>query len=626
MRQAIETAPRDGTNVILEDDASGTYDVAYWSAEAGRWISENGEPSKITPSHWHQRHGDYQYFLQENDRKPRRFAAFPIAVGLLVLGLMGLYFEVFDSLYFEVFHSETILPKQDSHKTDLALRQRAEADQARVKAGTQVNQAVEAPPRETRKSVMTGQSTESLTNGLAENHSAIDGLDRQLQTELANSAQSVEQDQQRITALAREATAARQELTASTEQHRQALEEERARSAALASELATAHRELDAQAAQLRKSSDEAARLKQAEAAKSAQSNEEERKKSAALAREATAARQELTASTEQHRQALEEERARSAALASELARREVEIQALQKAVEEAVQQKQAVESTIAKLRQSQQQERQRAEALSSELAEVRRELKALATLSRQKDDEAEQLKRVAETATAELQRVQQRDEAQALESQLAKVRQSADAQVATPGKTSEEAARTKHIETVRSDFAGNLRRQKSGETAPDQAVEDAKAELRPSVHHKPGQPKGITPNAETTRQSAGSGATEQSVSTQGTGSAAAGLLARAKALVGQGNISAARVVLERAAETGNAQATFALAETYDPNVLATWRTRRTPGDTTKARDLYAKAYGGGIKAAKDRAQALVFVGSERKPASWFGREEADDY
>ena len=113
-------------------------------------------------------------------------------------------------------------------------------------------------------------------------------------------------------------------------------------------------------------------------------------------------------------------------------------------------------------------------------------------------------------------------------------------------------------------------------------------------------------------------------VSTEAKGSEAAGLLARAKALVGQGNIGAARDVLERAAETGSAQATFALAETYDPNVLATWRTLGTRGDATKARDLYARAYEGGIKAAKDRSHALVIAGGERKPASWFGREEAD--
>ena len=113
-------------------------------------------------------------------------------------------------------------------------------------------------------------------------------------------------------------------------------------------------------------------------------------------------------------------------------------------------------------------------------------------------------------------------------------------------------------------------------------------------------------------------------VSTEAKGSEAAGLLARAKVLVGQGNIRAARDVLERAAETGSAQATFALAETYDPNVLATWRTLGTRGDATKARDLYARAYEGGVKAAKDRSHAAVIARGERKPASWFGREEAD--
>ena len=98
MRQAIETAPRDGTMVTLEDDGSGTYVVAHWSAEAGRWVGENGEPSEITPTHWYQRHGDYRYFLQEDERqprrrRPRRFAVFPIvAVSFLLIGFMGLYF------------------------------------------------------------------------------------------------------------------------------------------------------------------------------------------------------------------------------------------------------------------------------------------------------------------------------------------------------------------------------------------------------------------------------------------------------------------------------------------------------------------------------------------------------
>ena len=64
--------------------------------------------------------------------------------------------------------------------------------------------------------------------------------------------------------------------------------------------------------------------------------------------------------------------------------------------------------------------------------------------------------------------------------------------------------------------------------------------------------------------------------------------------------------------------------ETYDPKVLATWRAYGTRGNAAKAYDLYAKAYDGGVQAAKDRSQSTIISEGERKPASWFGREEAD--
>ena len=82
-------------------------------------------------------------------------------------------------------------------------------------------------------------------------------------------------------------------------------------------------------------------------------------------------------------------------------------------------------------------------------------------------------------------------------------------------------------------------------------------------------------------------------------------LIARARALLGQGDIGAARTVLERVAETGSAQASFMLAETYDPGILSAWGTHGTRGDTTKARELYAKAHAGGIQEAKNRFNAL---------------------
>ena len=75
-------------------------------------------------------------------------------------------------------------------------------------------------------------------------------------------------------------------------------------------------------------------------------------------------------------------------------------------------------------------------------------------------------------------------------------------------------------------------------------------------------------------------------------------LISRASLLLSQGNIGTARIVLERAAETGSAPALFALAETYDPIILAAWGTFGTQGDVAKARELYAKAFAGGVQEA----------------------------
>src|SRR5258708_11987528 len=77
MRNAIETAPRDGEVVILEDDLFGMYGVARWSPEAGEWVGENGEPSKITPSHWYPMPHDK--YLQEHDGSTNPSPAGPSA-------------------------------------------------------------------------------------------------------------------------------------------------------------------------------------------------------------------------------------------------------------------------------------------------------------------------------------------------------------------------------------------------------------------------------------------------------------------------------------------------------------------------------------------------------------------
>jgi hypothetical protein len=71
------------------------------------------------------------------------------------------------------------------------------------------------------------------------------------------------------------------------------------------------------------------------------------------------------------------------------------------------------------------------------------------------------------------------------------------------------------------------------------------------------------------------------------------------------GDISGARLVLERALQTGSSRAAFQLAETYDPRQLSRWRAHGTRGDWAMAQALYLRAYEGGIVEAKDRIAAI---------------------
>ena len=53
MRRPIETVPKDGTTLILEDDTKGTYELARWSAQEGAWVAKDGTPYNGTPTYWH---------------------------------------------------------------------------------------------------------------------------------------------------------------------------------------------------------------------------------------------------------------------------------------------------------------------------------------------------------------------------------------------------------------------------------------------------------------------------------------------------------------------------------------------------------------------------------------------
>ncbi|WP_314959055.1 hypothetical protein [Bradyrhizobium cosmicum] len=84
-----------------------------------------------------------------------------------------------------------------------------------------------------------------------------------------------------------------------------------------------------------------------------------------------------------------------------------------------------------------------------------------------------------------------------------------------------------------------------------------------------------------------------------------AGLMTRAKSLLAVGDIGAARLLLERAANAQDTTAAFLLAQTYDPAVLGTSDARRISADATAARDWYQKAAALGSAEARQRLVQL---------------------
>src|SRR5882757_3647958 len=84
-----------------------------------------------------------------------------------------------------------------------------------------------------------------------------------------------------------------------------------------------------------------------------------------------------------------------------------------------------------------------------------------------------------------------------------------------------------------------------------------------------------------------------------------AALMTRAKSLLALGDIAAARLLLERAANAQGAAAAFLLAQTYDPAVLGVRDTRSITADPVMARDWYRKAASFGSADAQQRLTQL---------------------
>jgi hypothetical protein len=81
-------------------------------------------------------------------------------------------------------------------------------------------------------------------------------------------------------------------------------------------------------------------------------------------------------------------------------------------------------------------------------------------------------------------------------------------------------------------------------------------------------------------------------------------LATKATEAIHMGDIAGARLVLEHAIAAGDTTAVYALAETYDPRVLAQLHVRGMTGDPDKARVLYEQALAKGITKAQAKLTA----------------------
>ena len=409
--------------------------------------------------------------------------------------------------------------------------------------------------------------------------------------------------------------------------------------ARLEQDLAAARNDVEAQAALAAKASDEAARLKRERengAAEAQNLLQAARQRADRLEQDLVAARRDAESKTALVTQAsqeatrlqvagkstaadLQKERERSARLEQDLATARRDVESKTALVTQAGEQTSRLQAAGKSAAADLQKERERSARLEQDLAAARRDVESKTALVTKAAEDLSRLTSAGKSGLADLQKERERSER--LEQDLAAARRESEAQTARAAKASQEVLQQKQIVEAGAAELRQLRAESADVKAQNlflsrSAIQAYEAQGRKGLGAAPdvlttGSPgpdkstsigAAATPVAEPAPL-APARAVAQPASEQVAD--AAGLVARASFLLRQGDVGAARLVLERAVEMGSAQASFALAETYDPLVLAKWGTYGTRGDASKARTLYAKADAAGIKEAKTRLDAL---------------------
>jgi hypothetical protein len=358
----------------------------------------------------------------------------------------------------------------------------------------------------------------------------------------------------------------RTEIAQVSDEQNDALEQERRRGDALARELASAREELEARKAAA-KAADDAVQTAQALAIEHQKMGERERQLGEVLARQLASAQK-----------AIETLMARVTAMTD--ARTEAE-KALQ-----------AAQASVAEQRQALEQERRRGDALARDLALAREELEARKAAAKAADDAVQ----TAQALAIEHQQVGER------ERQLGEVlaRQLASAQKEVETLT----ARIAAMSAARTEAEQTLQDAQASAAHQRQALErqDAAADTRASVGKGD---RAATPAREPQVAGIDDRTEAAAPPPRAIGEQIALWVKRGEDFTAAGDFVSARLVFQRAAETGDAKAAFMLAETYDPNVLGLLRAKGVEADIAMARLWYEKAKDLGSPEAQRRLERL---------------------
>ena len=261
MRRMIESAPRDGKFVILEEDAGGDQGVARWSSEAGGWVGENGEPIKITPTYWYPTQGenhllqgrDFSFFLRQAAEQQATardvLASCSVAAGPVIGAELGA-------------QTTPVEAKRISRaRWRFAVSLLAASLFAAAFTGMYFRAEVPYEVAQLRK--------------VADANAAELQQERDHSAALASELTTARRDFDVMAALLSKAGDEGAQLRKVADANAAELQQERDHSAALASELTTARRDFDMMAAMLSKANDEGAQLRKVAEAKAAELKQE---------------------------------------------------------------------------------------------------------------------------------------------------------------------------------------------------------------------------------------------------------------------------------------------------------------------------------------------------------------